>query len=170
MNSPGKFVALLVLAVAIAAGCEPNAPAMKRVVREQPIDQAYLRDVFIPSFKDPMLKPALLHAVSELNQHLEEFRDVMHQVESGKIPVKEGLKNDWGSVIDSKGSSISAGYSGRLGPIGDFQKHGNRDPDLLYYRFVFEKNGYLIQADTLKDHFSFDNQGRVREYSHKRID
>jgi hypothetical protein len=168
MNRLGKF-SLLVLAIAVPAGCARNAPAMKRVVREQPIDQAYLRDVFIPSFKDPTLKPALSHAVSELDQHLTEFRDVMHQVESGRIPVKEGFKNDWRSVIDSKSTWIIASYYGRLGPISDFQKHTS-SPNTLIYRLIFDENGYLIQADTLEDHFSFDKQGRAREFSRKRID
>jgi hypothetical protein len=159
-------VALSVIILASLSGCSAKAPTMRRTVRDAPIDIRYLHDVFVPAYNGPS-KANLAGSVDQLEKHLAEFQAFMHDVETGKIPVKQGLKDDWTSVVDKGDSSIIAAYYGRLGPVGDFQKHNHKG---LVYAFMFTKEGYLMRAETLKDEFGFDAQGRVREYQCPRND
>ena len=160
-----KIILLLAFLVIFEAGCSPpKAPTMKRVLNYELIDEHYLKDVFIPTYDDPSSKSALSNSVSELEAHLIEFRDFMHQVEDGKIPVTQGFKGNWQSYINKDGVWIVAEYSGRDGVVSDFQKHKNLDPFPLIYGFRFSTNGYLLWADTIDDGFEFDEHGMVHKY------
>ena len=139
-----KNILLLVLVVGFTAGCIPpgeKAPAMKRVVNYEMIDEHYLKDVFVPSYADQRSKAALSNSVIQLDAHLAEFRDFMHQVEAGKIPVTQGFKQNWQSYITRDGAWIFAGYTGREGLVVEFQKHKNQDPFPLIYGFQISTNG-----------------------------
>jgi hypothetical protein len=160
------ILSLICLAV-VAAGCDPQAPAMKRVVSYDLIDEHYLKEVFVPSYAGPSSKSTLSNSVIQLDMHLAEFRDFMHQVETGSIPVKQGFKQDWRSFVIKDGAWTFAGYTGPEGLVVDFQKHKNQDPFPLVYGFRISTNGYILWATTIKDGFQFDEHGRVQQYWHK---
>jgi hypothetical protein len=136
---------------------------MKRVPDVAQIDDHYLFDVFIQSYGDQNSRSVLSNSVSQLYADLAEFRDVMHQVEVGKIPVEQGMKGDWGSFSTKDGAWIGASYEGREGVVIDFQKHKNQDPYPLIYAFRFYTNGCLLSAETQGGRFDFDEHGRVLE-------
>lgn len=163
-----KNILLFICLVEVAAGCSPpKAPTMKRVVSYDLIDEHYLKDVFVPAYTDQNSKSALSNSVIQFDAHLAEFRDFMHQVETGKIHVTQGFKGNWQSYIKEDGAWIVAGYTGREGLVVDFQKHKNQDPFPLIYGFQISTNGYLKWATTIEDGFQFDERGRVQNYWHK---
>jgi hypothetical protein len=161
------FVVLAFVSIC-SVGCEEEAPAMKRVLNDEQIDEHYLKDVFIPAYSGESSRAELANSVSKLEEHLAEFRAFMRQVEVGKIPVAHGMKNNWQSFVKKDDGWIAAEYSGRLGTVIDFQKHKNQDPFPLIYGFRFSTNGHLISADTIEDSFGFDERGRVQQYWHSR--
>jgi hypothetical protein len=156
-------VAFAVIVAASLGACSAKAPPMKRIVRDTPADMRYLHDTFMPAYGGPS-KASLAQSVDQLEKNLAEFEAFMRDVESGKIAVRQGLKGDWASFVEKRGSWIAAGYSDRLGPVIDFQKHQDKNPFPLVYAFTFTRDGYLTRADTLKDTFTFDSEGRVQEY------
>jgi len=163
-----KIIMLLSVLAGMAVGCAPpKAPAMKRLLNDEPIDMHYLKDVFVPSYGDQSSRLALSNSVIQLEEHLAEFRAFMHQVEIGRIPVIQNRKGMWVSHIEQKDAWIAAVYSDRLGPVVDFQKHKNQDPFPLIYAFQLSTNGYVILASTMDDGFKFDERGRVQEYWRK---
>ena len=129
-------------------------------------DEHYLKDVFMPSYSDASSRLALSNSVSQLEEHLIEFRAFMTQVEAGKIGVTK-VEGGWESYVKKKDYWIYAGYAGEMGPVVDFQKHQNRDPFPLIYSFSFYTNGYLRSEMTLTEGFEFDKQGNVKSYWHK---
>lgn len=163
-----KNILLLIFLVGVVVGCgPPKGPVMKRVVNYKLIDEHYLKDVFVPSYGDQGSRSALSNSVVGLYAHLDEFRDFMHQVEAGKIPVTQGFKGNWQSYIKEDGAWIAASYTGREGLVVDFQKHKNQDPFPLIYGFQISNSGYLKWATTIEDGFQFDEDGKVRRYWHK---
>jgi hypothetical protein len=163
-----KNIIFLICLVGVTVGCSPaKAPAMKRVVSYDLIDEHYLKDVFVPSYADQSSKSALSNSVIQLDAHLTEFRNFMHQVEDGKIPVTQGFKLDWQSFIIKEGALIRAEYSGREGLVIDFQKCKNQDPFPMIYGFRISTNGCILWATTIEDGFQFDEHGRVQNYWHK---
>lgn len=166
-----KTILPLAVLVVSVVGCSlffpPKAPAMKRVVNYELIDEHYLKEVFIPSYEDQGSKSELSNSVSQLEIHLDEFRDFMHQVEAGKIPVTQGMKGDWGSFTETKDAWISADYYGRDGVVTDFQKHRKPDPFPMIYAFRISTNGYIYLAESTNYQFKFDEQGKVQSYWHK---
>jgi hypothetical protein len=88
----------------------------------------------------------------------------MRDVESGKIPVVKGFKGDWGSFFQDRDSWISAAYSGRTGPVIDFQKHENKNPSLMIFHVEFNTSGYISRADMPDAGFNFDFMGRPENY------
>ena len=165
-----KMKAFLLFAVLIglAAGCfSSSAPAMKRLAKDDPIDERYLKDVFVPAYSGPHSKSELSNSVSQLQGHLAEFRVFMHDVEDGKIRVTQGMKGNWHSSVMKDGAWIAAYYSDRLGPVIDFQKHTDRDPFPMIYSFILSSDGHIKWATTMHDGFEFDAQGRVKQYWHE---
>lgn len=163
-----KNTIYLICLVGIAVGCSPpKAPTMKRVASYDLIDERYLKEVFVPSYAGQVSKSALSSSVIQLDAHLAECRDFMRQVETGKIPVTQGFKLNWESLIIKDGALIYADYSGREGLVMDFQKHKNQGPFLLIYEFRISTNGYIQWATTIEDGFQFDEHGRVQNYWHK---
>jgi hypothetical protein len=160
-----KTILVLIILVGVAVGCSPRAPVMKRVSSYDQIDEHYLKDVFAPNYTGSKLQ--LSNSVSQLEIHWAEFRDFMHQVEVGKIPVTQGFKGNWQSFVRQDGAWTAAGYYERLGVVVDFQKHKDQNPYPLIYSFRFSTNGTLTWADTMDDLFKFDEHGKVIEYWHK---
>jgi hypothetical protein len=160
-----KIVLLLALVAVVAAGCQasPRAPATKRTASNEQFDEAYLRNVFIPSYASESSRSALSNAVTQLQAYLAEWRAFMAQVETGTIAVTQ-VEGGWQSYQKERDCWIYAGYAGRLGPVVDFQKHRNQDPYPLVYGLSFYTNGYLRSASSLKDGFEFDEQGRIKSY------
>jgi hypothetical protein len=160
----------LILLVAISAGCSaPQASPIKPIKRlpnREVIDEHYLKEVFVPSYKDESSKSALSNSVSQLETHLDEFRGFMHQVEDGKIPVTQGFKGNWQSYVKNDGFWIVANYAGQNGMILGFQKHKNQNPFPLIYGFGFSPIGNLMWVTTKEDGFTFDEDGRVTNYWH----
>jgi len=163
-----KTALILVFVVAMTAGCQPfpQAPATNRMASAVLFDEHYLKDVFIPSYGDASSRSALSNSVSQLDEHLTEFRAFMSQVEAGKIGVTK-VEGGWESYVKKKDYWIYAGYAGEMGPVVDFQKHQNRDPFPLIYSFSLCPSGYLRSASTLTDGFEFDEHGKVKSYWHK---
>jgi hypothetical protein len=162
-----KTFLLLATVIELAVGCfPPKAPVMKRLSKDDPIDERYLREVFVPSYTGPRSKSELSNSVSQLEEHLAEFRGFMHDVEVGKIPVTQGMKGDWQSFLRKDDAWIAAGYSDRLGPVVDFQKHKNQDPFPLIYSFRLSNDGYVKWTTTIHEGFGFDKHGRVQKYWH----
>lgn len=162
-----KNILLLISLVVVAVGCSPQAPTMKRVVSYDLIDEHYLKEVFVPSFADQTSKSALSNSVIQLDAHLAEFRDFMHQVEAGKIAVTENIKGGWQSSVVTDEVSMLAGYSSRLGLVSQFDKRKNQDPYPLIYGFQISTNGYISWATTVEDGFQFDEHGKVQRYWRK---
>jgi hypothetical protein len=167
-----KAILPLAILVVSVAGCNlffpPKAPAMKRVVNYELIDEHYLKDVFVPNYTGSKLQ--LSNSVSQLEIHLDEFRDFMRQVETGKIPVTQGMKGDWASFTETKDYWISATYWGRDGLVIDFQKHKKPDPYPMIYAFRISTNGYIFFAESFAEsmhyQFEFDEHGKVQRYWH----
>src|SRR5947209_1072228 len=107
----------------VACGNE-KAPVMKRVLNDDPIDRQYLNDVFVPN---QVSQDEIRHAVAELEADIAEFQSFMRDVETGKIPVRQGIKGNWASFVQGRDITTSASYSGRTGPVIDFEKHQNND-------------------------------------------
>jgi hypothetical protein len=158
-------LALLLLATAmLLAGCTgEKAPAKKRIVHDLPIDVRYLHDVFIPQY-DEASRPRLLSSVAKLERHLAEFDAFMHDVEHGKIEVRHGFKGDWSSYIEKPDGWIAAGYTDKLGPVFNFQKHQLKHPFPAIYMFTFGTSGYIERAELPPDGFHFDDQGRLIQW------
>ena len=57
------------------------------------------------------------HAVAELEADIAEFQSFMRDVETGKIPVRQGIKGNWASFVQGRDTTTSASYSGRTGPV-----------------------------------------------------
>jgi hypothetical protein len=141
-----------------------TAPPTKRVLQKDPIDLPYLHNVYIPSF-DARLRPRLLQATAELEAALQDFHTFMHNVESGKIPVRKNLSNDhWKSFAEEGDFEVSADYSDKLGAIISFDKRktNNRSPGV--YRFLFNTAGYITDADVSMSNFDFDDTGRATRW------
>jgi len=164
-----KTVLLLIVLISVAFGCSPppKAPAMKRVPNYEQIDENYLTNVFLASYTGPSSKSDLSNSVSQFEEHLAEFRTFMHDVEAGKIPVTQGFKGDWQSLVKQKDAWTFVGYWNSSGMVADFQKHKSYNPYPLVYGFQFSTNGYLTWATTIEDDFKFDERGKVEEYWHK---
>jgi hypothetical protein len=126
-------------------------------------DDAYLRNVFMPSYGREGSRAALSNAVTQLQAHLAEWRGFMVQVETGRIAVTR-VEGGWQSFRKERECWICAGYASRLGPVVDFQKHRNQDPYPLVYGLSFYTNGYLRSGMSFKDGFEFDEQGRIKSY------
>jgi len=166
-----KTILSLAVLVVSVVGCglvfPPKAPAMKRVVNYELIDEHYLKEVFIPAYEDQGSKLALSNSVSQLDINLDEFRDFMHQVETGKIPVTQGMKGDWASFTETKDDWISASFYSRDGVVTDFQKHKKPDPHPMIYAFRISTNGYIYLAESRDYQFKFDEHGKVQHYRQK---
>ena len=163
-----KTVFLLLFIVALDFGCyqaPKQAPAINRMAHNEPLDERYLKDVFVPSYEVQGDRIALSNSVVKLEGHLEELRAFMNQVEAGKIEVIK-VEGGWQSSLEKKDYWIYAGYFGRLGTVSQFEKHRNRDPFPLIYGFRFSTNGYINWAYTMEDGFDFDEQGKVKNYWH----
>ena len=159
-----KNILLLICLVGVAIGCSPKAPTMKRVASYDLIDERYLKDVFVPSYGNPSSQADISNSVSLLEAYLNECRDFMRQVEAGKIPVTQGLKGDWRSIVSKDGACLSATYTGRDGLVFDFQKHGDQNPYPLIYGLHFHSSGFISWAVTSEDGFEFDEHGKVQKY------
>jgi len=134
---------------------------MKRVLHDDPIDRQYLHEVFIPN---QVSQDEIRRAVAQLEAHISEFQSFMRGVESGSIPVRNGFKGDWGSFVEDRDTWISAGYSGRSGPVIDFQKHQNKNPYPIIFHFEFNRSGYISRADMPGAAFNFNFVGRPESY------
>jgi hypothetical protein len=163
-----KTVLFLVFVEVMTAGSQLFAQALatNRMASAVLFDEHYLKDVFIPSYGDGSSRSALSNSVSQLQEHLTEFRTFMSQVETGKIGVTN-VEGGWESYIKKKDYWIYAGYTGRMGAVVDFQKHKNQDPFPLIYSFSLYPSGYLRSASTLTNGFEFDEYGKVKSYWHK---
>jgi hypothetical protein len=156
-----KYRLLLATFASLVAGCSPNAPVMKRVLQDEPIDRRYLHEVFIPAHAS---QEQLLRSVALLETHVAEFQSFMRDVEIGKIAVKQGFKGNWGSFVQNPDAWISAEYSGRTGPVIDFQKHQNKNPAPMIFDFEFNTSGYITRVDMPDDGFNFDYMGRAQSW------
>jgi hypothetical protein len=137
---------------------------MKRVVSYELIDERYLKEMFVPSYRPQSCQSLLSNSVIQLDANLKEFRDFMRQVEAGKIPVTQGLKGDWQSFIRKDGAWLSATYSGREGLVFDFQKHADQNPYSLISGLHFSTSGFISWAAMGEDGFGFDEHGKVQSY------
>ena len=135
-----------------------------------PLDEHYLKDVYIPSVRDQGTRIELSNDVSQLEEHLKEYRTFMKQVEAGQIPITKSMKGGWGSFLETKdwffntvfySDSGDAGNS--FGPLSSFSKYRQNQNSAAYmYGFSFYKNGYLRDADAPGYWFMFDEQGKVQ--------
>jgi hypothetical protein len=155
------FWHLALVALFLAACRAEKAPVMKRVLHDDPIDRQYLHEVFIPH---QVSEDELRRAVAQLESHIAEFQSFMRDVETGQIPVVKGVKEDWGSFVQDRDSWTSAAYSGRIGPVIDFQKHQNKNPAPMIFHFEFNASGYISRADMPDAGFNFDFMGRPESY------
>ena len=163
-----KALLLITLATEFIAGCSPaHAPVMKRMGSSVLLDERYLTNVFAPAVEDKAARLALSNSISQLREHLAEFRVFMGHVEVGKIPVAENMKGGWQSYESTAQYSTYAGYFNQLGPVSQFDRRENHNPYPLVYGFSFYTNGFLNWADTIEDGFQFDEHGRVLAYWHK---
>jgi hypothetical protein len=152
-------LAPLVLLVGACSG--EKAPVMKRVLHDDPIDRQYVHEVFIPN---QVSEDEVRRAVAQLEVHIAEFQSFMRDVEAGKIAVRKGVKGDWSSFIEVRDTWTSATYSGRTGPVIDFQKHQNKNPYPMIFHFEFNTSGYIGRADMPDAGFNFDFVGRPKTY------
>ena len=134
---------------------------MKRVLHDDPIDRQYLHEVFIPN---QVSQDEVRRAVAQLEAHISEFQSFMRDIETGKIPVRKGLKGDWGSFVEDRDSWTSATYSSQTGPVIDFQKHQNKNPYPMIFHFEFNTSGYISRADMPDTGFNFDFMGRPESW------
>ena len=138
-----------------------QAPAMRRMLQEHPIDVKHLHEVDIPSC-DAAARPELVRAVTQLEKDLADFAAIMHEVEQGRIAVWKNLnRGGWESSVEKPDSWASVDYTGRLGPVESVQKHGNGNPASLIYIFRFNSEGFITQASLPLDEFSFNENGRL---------
>jgi hypothetical protein len=155
----------IIIMAGVGVGCTPKAPTVKRVPSYDQIDERYLKDIFAPNYGGSRL--LFSNSVSHLEQHWAEFKEFMNQVETGKIPVTQGFKGEWHSVIRRGPVWMAADYSGRLGMVADFQQRNDEQPHPLIYSFRFSAEGRLTWAETMDDLFEFDANGRVVGYWRK---
>jgi hypothetical protein len=159
-------IVLIAVLLGFVSGCSPEkAPVMKRISNSELVDQRYLKDVFVNNYSGS--KSELSNSVVRLEEHLVEFRDFMHEVETGNIPVFKGFKGDWESVNRTDGAIRAAVYSDRLGMVTNFEKRKNQDPFPLICELRFSTNSRLFSASTKEDYFEFDENGQAIKYSHK---
>jgi hypothetical protein len=158
------FVAACAWLVWAIVATGETAPPTKRFLQNNPIDLPNLHDVFIPAF-DARLRPQLLQATGELEAALRDFHSFMHSVETGKMPVRKRLDTGrWVSSAEEGAFSVWATYTDKLGPIVSFdkRKRNNRSPGV--YRFIFNKTGYITDADVSTSNFDFDDTGRATRW------
>ena len=145
-----------------------KAPPVPRLIQEHPIDLKYLRDVAIPSVNGDS-RPKFVEAVARLEDCLTDFEALMHNVESGKIPVKKNLsRGHWESFVDTEDGWTSIDYREKLGPVESVRK--NPKNGRAIYFFLFNTRGYVTRADLPIDGFEFDETGRLRHWHGDKAD
>ncbi len=85
-------VALVLMTTTSLAACSEKAPAIKRLVREKPIDTCYLQEIFIPAYADTHTKSSLIQSADELEKNLAEFQTFMHDVALARSQLKNTRK------------------------------------------------------------------------------
>jgi len=149
---------------------EEKAPAVKRLLREHPIDIAYLHETAIPGC-DGGSRPQFIKAVAQLERNWANFDALMHDVENGKIAVRKNLgRSRWESYVNKPENWASVDYAGKLGPVTGVQEHENKNPFSMNYLFEFNDNGYITHVSMPVDDFSFDEKGRLAHWHGEKAD